>query len=102
MSLSSTSEQPSAHDTHGCSHSVHTGCSHGVHAHARQYQHLHIATYTCRYAALLARNSRPDTRATLGAHHPRGLVLPFAVSGAHNGVREFKISGGPNLLTITS
>ena len=46
-----------------------------------------------KYAALLARNSRPDTRATLGAHHPRGLVLPFAVSGAHNGVREFKISG---------
>ena len=33
-----------------------------------------------KYAALLARNSRPDTRATLGAHHPRGLVLPFAVS----------------------
>ena len=55
-------------------------------------------TYICtrniyRYAALLARNSRPDTRATLGAHHPRGLVLPFAVSGEANGVREFKISG---------
>ena len=32
-----------------------------------------------KYAALLARNSRPDTRATLGAHHPRGLVLPFVV-----------------------
>ena len=46
-----------------------------------------------KYATLLARNSRPDTRATLGAHHPRGLVLPFAVSGGHNGVREFKISG---------
>ena len=46
-----------------------------------------------KYAALLARNSRPDTRATLGAHHPRGLVLPFAVSGEHNGVRAFKISG---------
>ena len=61
---------------------------------ATSQSYLHIATYTCRYAALLARNSRPDTRATLGAHHPRGLVLPFAVSGAHNGVREFKISGG--------
>ena len=46
-----------------------------------------------KYAALMARNSRPDTRATLGAHHSRGLVLPFAVSGAHNGVRAFKISG---------
>ena len=46
-----------------------------------------------KYAALLARNSRPDVRATLGAHHPRGLVLPFALSSDHNAIRQFKISG---------
>ena len=46
-----------------------------------------------KYAALLARNSRPDVRATLGAHHARGLVLPFALSGDHNSIRQFKISG---------
>ena len=40
-----------------------------------------------------ARNSRPDTRTRLGFHHPRGMVLPFAVSGEANSVREFKISG---------
>ena len=46
-----------------------------------------------RYAALLARNSRPDTRVPLGYHHPRAMVLPFAVSGVTNRVREFQISG---------
>jgi hypothetical protein len=40
-----------------------------------------------RYAALLARNSRPDTRVPLGYHHPRAMVLPFAVSGVTNRVR---------------
>lgn len=38
-------------------------------------------------ATLLARNSRPDTLTPLGRHHPRGLVLPFAVSGDSNAVR---------------
>lgn len=46
-----------------------------------------------KYATLLARNSRPDMRGTLGAHHQRGLVLPFAVSSEPNGVATFKISG---------
>lgn len=46
-----------------------------------------------KYASLLARNSRPDTRVPLGRHHARGLVLPFAVSADANAVREFKISG---------
>ena len=46
-----------------------------------------------RYATLLSRNSRVDTLTPLGHHHPRGLVLPFAVSADANAVREFKISG---------
>ena len=29
----------------------------------------------------------------LGYHHPRAMVLPFAVSGVANRVREFQISG---------
>jgi hypothetical protein len=33
-----------------------------------------------KYASLLARNSRPDSKALLGHHHRRGVVLPFAVS----------------------
>lgn len=33
-----------------------------------------------KYASLLARNSRPDSKAALGHHHKRGVVLPFAVS----------------------
>lgn len=46
-----------------------------------------------KYASLLARNSRPDTLTALGHHHPRGIVLPFAVSADANAIREFKISG---------
>jgi len=46
-----------------------------------------------KWASLLSRNSRPDTRVPLGRHHPRGLVLPFAVSSEPNAVRELKISG---------
>lgn len=46
-----------------------------------------------KYATLLSRNSRPDTRTPLGFHHPRGIALPFAVSSDANAVREFKISG---------
>ena len=46
-----------------------------------------------KFASLMARNSKPDTRASLGYHHPRGMVLPFAVSGESNAVAEFKISG---------
>ena len=45
------------------------------------------------FAALLARNSRPDTRVALGHHHRRGIVLPFAISGGASRMREFKISG---------
>ena len=41
-----------------------------------------------KYASLISRNSRPDTRAPLGHHHPRGLVLPFAVSSVANKVSE--------------
>ena len=46
-----------------------------------------------KYASLQSRYSRPDTLTPLGHHHQRGLVLPFAVSGDENAVREFKISG---------
>lgn len=46
-----------------------------------------------KYATLLARNSRPDTRVALGHHHPRAIVLPFAVSADANSIKEFKISG---------
>lgn len=50
-------------------------------------------THASRYAALLARNSRPDELSPLGFHNQRGLVLPFAVSAKSNAVAEFKISG---------
>ena len=46
-----------------------------------------------KYATLLARHSRPDTRSPLGHHHARALVLPFAVSAEANSIKEFKISG---------
>lgn len=46
-----------------------------------------------KYAALLARNSRVDTLTPLGHHHPRGIVLPFAVASEANALRELKISG---------
>jgi hypothetical protein len=46
-----------------------------------------------KFASLLSRNSRPDTRAELGFHNPRGIVLPFAISSTPNSMAEFKISG---------
>lgn len=46
-----------------------------------------------KWGTLLSRNSHADTMAPLGSHHPRGVVLPFAVSEKRNAQVELKISG---------
>jgi hypothetical protein len=48
-----------------------------------------------KYAALLARSSKPDTKtpsAQLGFHHDRGLVLPYAI-GSEDGHATFHLDG---------
>tara|TARA_B110001452_G_scaffold259514_1_gene255961 strand:+ start:168 stop:962 length:795 start_codon:yes stop_codon:yes gene_type:complete len=46
-----------------------------------------------KWGTLLSRNSHADAMASLGSHHPRGIVLPFAVSEKRNAQVELKISG---------
>ena len=44
-----------------------------------------------KYATLLSRNSRADTKSILGRHHTRGTVLPYAVA-ANDGFATFHMS----------
>ena len=46
-----------------------------------------------KWASLLSRYPTESPSRPLGHHHPRGLVLPIAVSPAANGLVELKLSG---------